>query len=291
MRVYGFVGEKRSKSGAAEDILRALNGRFPQPLVNALLTGKADGIAGENAPYARLAFTTSLRAMVDAWINSAKTEEEEQPWKRTYWPLFLQDFVARNPPMLQIAKEGPCIVLFPHVWDKRKRLPLLAKEAIESMLSQLEDRESPSAQFMREITPFAFDAATAMFLQLLDSPACRRLFRCDGCGVYFPRVRTPKKDTPILNGSYCAKCKGKGSARRTGKSRDSRANQMIRWAADVWEEWKPNQPHSYGERAEWVAWKVNKRMPGVWSHIAKNWITRHTDEIEAEVRRRNHAKS
>jgi hypothetical protein len=290
MKVYGFVGEKRGKSGSVEQILRALNGRLSKAAVNALLPDNADGIASEKASIARLAFTLSLRMMVDAWINSAKTEEGEQPWKRTFWPLFLQDHVERNPPLLQIAEEGPCLVMFPHVWDKRKRLPLLVKEPLESMLTQLEDMKSPSRQFVREIMPFAFDAAIAMFLQLLDSSERTRMFRCDGCRAYFFRARAPKKDTPIYHGSYCANCKGKGKdrARRTMESRTQRTQEKIGWAADAWAQWKPQR--RFGERSDWIVKKVNARLPTDQNPIKVNWLTRHRAEIEAELERRKHAK-
>jgi hypothetical protein len=290
MEVYGVIGDKRGKSGSIEQILQFLNGRLPKGAVNALLPGNADGIACEKEPIARLAFTLLLRSKVDAWIDSAKTEDEEQPWKRTFSALSLQDYVERNPPLLQITEEGPCLVMFPHVWDKRKRFPLLTKEPMEALLTQLEDMKSPSLQFVREIMPFVLDATTAIFLQLLDSLAPTRLFRCDGCSAYFMRTRAPKKDTPIYHGSYCANCKRKGKdrVRRTVDGRNRRTQQKTELAADAWAEWKPD--HRHGQRSEWVAKRVTAKLPRGES-IKVNWVTLHQTEIEAEVERRNHAKS
>jgi len=140
----------------------------------------------------------------------------------------------------------------------------------------------------KSLADAVIDGARAMFLQLLDSPASRRLFRCNGCRTYFLRERMPKKDTPIKRGSWCVSCKrdGRDRVQRTNESRDQRTKQRIGLAADAWAKWKPDRRH--GERAEWVARQVSKRLDG--DAIAKNWVTHHTKEIEAEVERRNHAK-
>jgi hypothetical protein len=287
MEVYGFIGDKRGKSATVEQILQALKGRLPKGAVNALLSS-CDAISPENAPNARLAFTQSLRWMVDVWIHSAKTVDEEQPWKRAFEPLLLQDYLKRNPPWLQMTEKGPCLVMFPRVWDKRKRPPLATKVVLDSLGIELEDTQSPNVQFVREIMPSALDAATAMFLQLLDSSERTRLFRCDGCGTYFMRERMPKKDAPIKRGSWCIECTDKGGARRTDKSRERRTQQMLELAADAREKWKNDRRH--GELSEWIVGSVNRGLPASWKPIAKNWVTRHKDEIEAEMNRRNHAK-
>lgn len=254
MRVVGFVG---NKSIPSMWLLPALNGRLPRLILNGIVTGDENGIADEDAQSAAYSFRRVLREeMVDKWIDSGRTGEAENPWERVAPPLPLA-FVERNPPVLSMDAEGPYLILMP--WSKGKSL----RDAV-------------------------IDGAMAMFVQLLDSPACRRLFRCDGCGTYFLRKRLPKKGTLIYRGSWCQNCKGKGSARRTDKSRNNRTEQMVKWAADAWVQWKPDRRH--GERAEWIARKVNGRLRGSWSHVAKNWVTRHVKEIEAEAERRKHAK-
>lgn len=293
MRVYGFVGDKQAKGGDVELILRALNGHLSPKSLAALLTdpqNKADGIADRDVPLASFSLSTFLRGWVDAWINSAKTEDGEQPRKRSYSPEFLQEYIVRNPPLLRPGAEGPCLVLVPSVWDKQKRLPASVRIEWEKARSQWPDTESPSAQFMQRITPFVWDAAIALFLQLLDSPSKTRLFRCDGCGTYFFLQRLPRKDTPIKRGSWCANCKrdGRDRARRTNESRNQRTEKLIELAAYEWPRWKQDWRH--GERSEWVAKQVNKKLPAIANHIAKNWVTRHQKEIEAEVERRKHAK-
>ena len=278
MRVEGFVGRERN-GGELKGTLQALNGRLSQGAVNALLTGAGKGSADADEWIANVLFRNSLCLLVNAWIDSAKTADSERPWVRMYWPEFLQDFIRRNPPLIELTPAGPCLVLVPHVWDKRKKLPAFFEEAVFSHLQDACLRRS-----VREIFPFAFDAATALYLQLLDSPARMRLSRCDACGVYFMRNRAPKKDTPIYHGSWCENCKGKGAAKRVDESRKGRLREMIGWAADAWESWKKDRRH--GVREEWVVRKVNERMPPGRTRIAKNWVTRHGTEIEAVLKRR-----
>lgn len=254
MRVVGFVG---NKSIPNIWLLPALNGSLPRLILSVIVTSSEEGIADKDAGFAAHLFTRVFREeMVDKWIDSGKVGEVENPWERVAPPL-PQTFLERNPPVLSMDEEGPYLILLPSSEGK-------------------------------SLCDAVLDGAMAMFLQLLDSQVCRRLFRCDGCGTYFLRKRLPKKGTLIYRGSWCPNCKGKGSARRTNKSRNKRTEQMVKWAADAWVQWKLDRRH--GDRAEWIARKVNGQLRGGWSYIAKNWVTRHVKEIEAEVERRKHAK-
>jgi hypothetical protein len=191
----------------------------------------------------------------------------------------LKDFIQRNPPLLEFTEEGPCLLLVPHVWDGPKQLPAFAEE--EGFFRGLRDaslREAASRIF-----PFAFDTALALFLQILDSEARTQLFRCEGCQTYFMRARAPKRDIPIYRGSWCTECKNKGGAKRTRDSRDDRKKDMVGWAADAWLSWKSNRRQGH---TEWIVEQVNKRLPPGRDYIARNWVTRHKSDIEAEVERR-----
>jgi hypothetical protein len=280
MRIYGLVGKK---SGFTGHLLQALNSHLSHRAVSTLLTGKPDGIEKEMVQTSSALFRLMLRIFVDAWIESGKKEGTEHAWERTTWPELLQDYVMRNPPLLQFTGKGPALVLLPHSWDKQKELSPFLKAALATQ---------PDVQFQdfpRKIALPAYDAAMAFFLELLDSPARVKLARCDGCGVYFCRERMPKKDMPIKRGSWCVSCKreGKDRIRRTENSRGARTDKMVELAADAWLQWKQDRRH--GERTEWVARKVNKRLQASWTPIKKNWVTGHKDEIEAEVERRSHA--
>jgi hypothetical protein len=282
MKVYGFVGRERGKNDL-RGLLQALNGQLSEQAFRALLFG-GEKVTDADVQITRFLFLKSLRLLVDSWIDSCKTAEYERPWERivtTSVESHLMAYVQRNPPALDFTSEGPFLLVAPCVWERPKQLPAFArtKEFFHGLGE--ENRERASQNF-----PFAFDVALALFLQLLDSPERTRLFRCDGCGVYFMRTRSPKKDPPIYHGSWCAKCKNKGGAERTKNSRERRTAELVGWAADAWEQWKDDRKH--GPRMEWILNRVNDRLGNYQNHIARNWVTRHKGEIEAEVERRTH---
>jgi hypothetical protein len=290
MKVYGFVGQPSGNNkGPDALLLRTLNGR---PTVNDLKlllpSGKNDE-ADSLSPVASYLCTKVLGMLVDKWIDSGKTEAGEEPYKRKCPPSeFFDDYLDRNRPMLRFTTEGPSLLLDPRTFRDWKEPGPLAKDYLGTLLSELQDPEPSFTRDLRRVMPYACDMAIALFLQMLDSSITAKLFRCDGCGDYFARRRAAKKDTPIFRGSWCASCKrdGRDRVQRTKESRDHRTKQRIEWAADVWPQWKPDRRH--GERAEWIARQVSKRLDG--DAIAKNWVTHHTKEIEAEVERRKHAK-
>lgn len=219
-------------------------------------------------------FLRLLRWLVDQWIASGRHDGVENGWERSvHWtseahPTPLAEILVKftettNPPRLLI---GP---------DSRFEIGVMPLFLL--------NRKS-----VKNVDPamLAYASAVYWFTELLDSPTRERLFRCDKCGKYFVRARAPRKGTPIYHGTFCEKHKNKGGARRTVESRNRRTEEKIRWAADVWEQWKQDRRH--GERAEWVAREVSERLSESRA-IARNWVTRHTKEIEVEVERRKHA--
>ena len=300
MRVFGLTGGKDGRKLYGEFPLLALNGLLPRKDGVMLLTGQPDGISGKQAGVALHLLNELLRSLVDSWIDSAKSPDDESPWERIVpAKLVLQDYIWRNPPVLIFGEgasrawlpdEVPSLLMWPHNFIEEGKKGAFAEEGETPILRVFREHaitRSLDKQLVRTLLSLAFDAAAALFLQLLDSPARTRLFRCDGCQKYFMRTRTPKKDTPIFRGSYCAECKGKGAARRTTASRNNRTEEMIGWAADVWEQWRQDRRH--GEREDWVARKINAWLPASRNPIARNWVTRNRTRIEVEVERRNHA--
>jgi hypothetical protein len=283
MKVYGFVGQPSGNNeGPAALLLRALNGRLTKADLS-LFFRELSSDGRESSMLTRL-----VRFVVDKWIDSGRNVDGEYPWKRQPWRGLIRYYMERNPPELFFTKDGLSLLVGSprYARGEARDLAWFAK-CVEEMLSQLPDRRPPDAKY-RKVLHSAAVRATALYLQMLDSPISARLFRCDGCGAYFARTRAPKKAHPISRGSWCANCKGKGSARRNENSRDSRTGKMVELAADVWPQWQPERRHRDGERGEWVAHKVNQRQR--WKNITANWVTRHTKEIEAEVDRRKHAK-
>jgi hypothetical protein len=141
---------------------------------------------------------------------------------------------------------------------------------------------------------FGQETAMYWFIKFLNSPYSRLIARCDHCNSYFAR----RRERAVKTGVFCLKCKGEGSLKRTKSSRLRRKQELVKYAADFWEQ-VPNSRQ--GTRSKWVAEKVNLRTEKIAvkaaskseSHypiITGRWVTQHQSEIEVEVKRRNHAK-
>lgn len=244
-----------------------LNDEMPEPVLEHI--AEIQYVPPELKPAARSEFVNTLRGLVDQWIDSGKSDGIEEAWKRNIkWqpptslkPIAetLSDYRDRNPPQAVTGDDGRF-----EIWMV------------------------PASLASTEPLRRARDLAIYQFVALLDYPGRERISRCDKCGKYFARVRAPKKDMPIKNGTFCENCKGGGGARRTLSTRIRRSSQMIAWAAECWPKWTERR----GLRSEWIAEKVNRqveRQPITWATITGNWVTRHQTEIETEVERRNHA--
>lgn len=248
------IGVAHVDKVCSPETLAALNGHLPRERINAIVGGVRSQRTVET-------FRSALRGLVDAWIESGRgSNGVDCPRERA---------VRRNVQFVLLGYSKRNAVR----WNYRDgRLRIYA--TLRSHGNQEQD---------------AFDAAALLFILLLDSPGRARLARCDDCGTYFLRRRTPKKDTPIKRGSFCPEHKGKGSAKRTEKSRESRKNELIKRAADLWLKWKPAR--RYGKRSVWVADMVNQDLPDGAEAITGKWVTQNQQKIEAEAEGRNHAKS
>lgn len=259
--------DKRWVVHLAVDLLNAQSSsRFDHPGIEEI-EGK------EAVSQARAEFLTTLRRLVDQWIDSGKsgldrkidTLQDRDMYKVPPGyerPLIeiLGAWVVRNPPLVFVQGDGRR-----EIWNQVQH-----KRGIPASYAQ--------------------DLAFHEFARLLDSPTRERLSRCDACRTYFERRRAPKRDTPIYHGVYCWNCKGKGGARRTVSSRDQRKKEIVGWAASCWAKWKPTPRH--GKQSEWIAQQVNRELAQhhpVHDRITGKWVTQNRKTIEAEVERRNRA--
>jgi hypothetical protein len=145
------------------------------------------------------AFLTTLRALVDQWIDSGINEDGiERPSSRHVHPspkgyqesLFdiLLEWLGRNRPRPALMRDGKLGIL-----DLRPNLHGL------------------------ELDTYARESAIFYLSELLECPAPHRLARCKNCRTYFARKRERKGD--IKRGTYCGKCELLGAAERTKLSR------------------------------------------------------------------------
>jgi len=207
-------------------------------------------------------FLTSLRGLVDGWIESGRRDNLDNPLERTAPKLELERFMAKYPP---VAKPDP---------DGRMVLYIQAP---------------------KEHRAAAQDHALYWFAMLLDSPTRERLSKCDKCAKYIFRDRMPRRDHPIKRGVFCGKHKGNARARSMSSTREGRTDELVRLAAKFWPKWNSQKGHQTGSK--WIAAKMNRQLP-VWAgeyfqnregKATGRWVTQHQQEIEAEVNRRKHA--
>jgi len=270
---------KRGMRVYPEFLASLLNGRRRGETIGKLagmsvLTSDATGAAQEAMAAVGAEFLSTLRALVDQWIESGRPQREggENPWERSVRvstqryprPIIdtLRNYHARNPPTVLLMGDGR----FGVTSDPRRAWPLPELKP-ETMLAR------------------ARDFAISEFVMLLDSPSRERLFKCDGCGTYFVRLRAPKKDVPIKKGTFCEKCKSAGGARRMGDTRRDKKLEMLKVAADAWGKWRYS--HRHPDQREWVAREVNKRCG---TKIRRKWVSQNLQKVLECVEALNNAK-
>lgn len=246
--------------------------RVPNANIISALRGKAQFNA-EAVAQAASVFDETIRSVCDQWIDSGRSGPGrlvDTPLDRDVnailpgyqRPLFdvLAEWLGRNIVPLALQRSGELAVIYPNVG-----------------LAKIND--SPSL--------VGRDFAIGWFKRLLDFPDRYRFARCANpcCQKYFAYARMPKGS--IKNGTFCKKCKGYASVQRTLSTRDRRTKEMVGFAADVWEQRKPNSGH--GSHKKWVAEQVSKRLRMTETPKTGRWVTTHQQEIEAEVKRRKHA--
>jgi hypothetical protein len=253
-------------SSAAVLIAGFLNGIAPKSLMKVLMG--AYYVPTEINDLLISEARNHLRRLVDQWIESGRKRSEgggDSPLDRTIsWTS--PDYAT---PLFEILNG----------YVKRGNLRARLRGDGRFFLSMEPSRVKSSDPF-----PGAREHATYWFVQLLNDPKRERLTRCDACGTYFLRVRTPKKATPIFRGTFCPNCKGKGGVKRMNATRENRTKQMVELASELWPKWRPLRQH--GERSKWVAEMMNRKPRTSRALITGKWVTQHRSEIEAEAKRR-----
>jgi hypothetical protein len=220
-------------------------------------------------------FRDSLGELVNQWIESGKLNRDargEEPlnrnvtWHSPQYPTPLRDILRR-------------------FWE-RNSLIVMQDAEDGRPTARLDLRHGP-----KKLAASAFIArefGIAWFQRLLDSVSPQRLSLCDYCRDYFVRTRTPKKDTPIKRGIYCANCKNMGGAKRRGDGRKALKSDMLEAAAKVWSEWKPS--HENPDQRTWLAAQLSRQFKRrLKAPLTRRWVSRNLDAIQTEVKRRKDA--
>jgi hypothetical protein len=232
----------------------------------------ASGVGLPNSDrFAWHAHLASEKFLKSGKIMSQEIDQNDpaaQTWLwRVYW-----DWNHRNKPNVWFRHDGQLYLNYTSPAQSRPSTPDMLPPFIES-----------GSPYMNQ-----WDESILWFLLFLNSRHAQLLDRCVHCDRYFVRKRRPQRGVDYKRGPNCGKCKGRASIQRTQCTRDRRKHQRVKLAADVWGQWKPMR--HYGRRANWVAEKMNQKLPEGQA-ITGRWVTQHQQEIEAEVQRRNHAKS
>lgn len=263
VELFGAVGNRPLvKHAPYLTVVSVDSAKWPREIAKRLnwFQGRGARKIGQDA---EARFFTSLRELVDQWLDSSRDGLHARPYDRTIiWSFPLSKEVY------QFATSNSTTVIDSTGQISQKlSVPLRQKASLGNQLHE---------------------QAIFAFLQLMNSPRRSRLFRCDGCRRYFVQRRDPRKE--ILRGIFCKKCKKTG---RPGKVRmdatnDNRTKELVRLAADYWPRWDPKK-HRF-TRSKWVAANMQDSLPEWRTSLSGNWVTRHAEEIEAEVERRRYAE-
>lgn len=205
----------------------------------------------------------ALRAYVDEWLDSGlHSDGREEPLHRSLtaprkgWrdSAF---YLELCPPAAQLDESGNIDFYFQfHDYNR------------------VSDR-GPKRFGDREPKIQAEHDAVQRFLQFLQSEWKYKLAKCRRCGKYFAGTRTLHK--MYKRGIHCRACASKVTAIESKKASNERWR--VRWmqvAATIWPHWKAKD----GDRAAFVAKKVNKALGPSERHITRWSITHYRSRIE-----------
>lgn len=215
----------------------------------------------------REVYVNRLRALVDAWIETGRTDAADEPSQRKLTrelKLTLWKWGERNPPELGFEDSGETVVYLP----------------------------APRINYGSPLAT-ALNNAIQFFARFLDSPYRFRLFKCQRCAVYYFSKREPR--SVIKFGTYCPAHRHQATAKRSNaRRRDPERETKLQLAVETW--LRAPEGLSDTKKLEQVVREVNaalrksKRLHRC-GPIQRNFVTRHRAEIESRAERRSHAQS
>jgi hypothetical protein len=266
---------KSGKRNCPEHVAWILNGRVTKDFVTQYIL---QAPSQQAADAALDEYRSTLKGLVDAWLDSGKTNGVDCPWERIMPYSALCEFFERNPPKL-----------------------------IPIDLRYLTFQVEPTFARSTDPVAFAHDRAIVQFIQLMDSPTKAKLSRCDKCPKYFVRGRSAKRDAPIKNGTYCEAHRGLSRGRSMKGIRADHIEKLEKLAIQLCVKWERRRPRAEKslslntEKSEWIAdqmrtelrlWIDDEQFKWVAEYLklTKKWVRQHRKAIEEGVERREHAK-
>lgn len=212
-------------------------------------------------------YESTLRTLVDLWINSGRKDGVDYPRNRCL------DF-----DLDPVRRFGT------FVNKQRPHLVITSEELIGISLSMPSISGSVRPQKMGK------DDAHRRFLQLFASSQRSQLARCDYCAAYWVRQRMPREG--IAQGVFCAACKKSGDA-SDQLQKERRKKEETEWIAMA--ALCARRLRSKRKKTDSKAIANQMRMEcerkGKECSLTGNWVTRHRPEIDAAEKRIAHGKN
>lgn len=230
-------------------------------------------------------FLSTLRGLVNQWIDSGRLRVEangEHPLDRS-----ITTPVPGYAETLEIRLQRFFAMYPPHIVSG----PTSASEFFASFAPiYFSSWESLPNKSSDDLLERARDYAMFQFVRLLDSPGRYRIFRCDKCGQYFAKQRTPKREG-IQRGTFCPKHKAQGARLRMEELRKRKREILFDTAAKAWAGWL--REHRLGTEGsppqlKAVAARVNKKHE---TSFRRNWVSTNLKEILARVEAQGNGKT
>lgn len=195
-----------------------------------------------------------MRTLIDAWIESGRDGEVENPLKRH----------LSEPLMNALIR-----------WSSDHRTELSFKRWTGEPSLYI-----PACRDANTECPFrnAWDDAIRLFAQLLDSPYRYRIAKCrfKGCTYYYTN-RVPKG--PLHYGTFCPAHRQRASASRAEyRKRNAIHEDRIKIAHGLWATWPPECRTEKSQRV-WLASQIGRKQSKASDPVKINWVTRHLSEI------------
>lgn len=130
------------------------------------------------------------------------------------------------------------------------------------------------------------------YVMLLDSPRRECFGRCDHCGEFFVRNRTPARKRPNKLGTFCPRHRSERKGKSVKQGRQARKDWLVGIAAKHYADWSRQKRRE--RAADWIAEKMRselrcfrQRRQFAWVPIAlsSRWIVRNEQQILRESRR------
>lgn len=213
---------------------------------------------------AAAAYKSTLKDLVDEWIDSGKDPEDDL------------DFPARRE-LKQGSKTFGAAIRW--LETHAPRFQIIGGEIVyDFSLPYRHSAAHPSAKPLDAVR----DAAASEFVALLHSPMKRNLAKCDGCRKYYFR----KKPRSCYKGGkyFCTECKSLGSSKETKAAADTENKEITLQIASAarakWEGLPLESRPKHGEVKRYIVGRLLTIKEDKIMRLSQRW--RESQEIETK---------